>query len=240
MVWYCPICLTELFPFNHIEEEDLFIAEINKIEICPEIINISDGMLFNPFEVNADRYCTPLYEIDPDIKYYNSTGFHLGTNCNCYYEDHFETALKTKRIDIKTRNTLSMCHLNIRSMIANLSSFEICLNNMNYNFSVIGLSEIWLRDHNCNLYNIEDYTFTEVHRTERAGGGVGIFVKDDIPFHVRTDICGTERAGGGVGIFVKDDIPFHVRTDMCGITDVYECVLWKLIKNIFTKKISWE
>ena len=129
--WYCPICLTGLFPFNHIEEDDLFIAEINKIEICPEIINISDRMLVYPFEINEDQYYTPLYEIDPEIIYYNSIGSHLRTNCNYYYEDHFETALKTKCIDIKTRNTLSMCHLNIRSMRANLSSSEICLNNRN-------------------------------------------------------------------------------------------------------------
>ena len=167
-------------------------------------------MLFNPFEVNEDQYYTPLCEIDPDINYYNSIGSHLGTNCNYYYEGHFETALKTKCIDIKTRNTLSLCHLNIRSMRANLSSFEICLNNMNYNFSVIGLSETWLRDHNCNLYNIENYTFTEVHRTERAGGGVGLFV--------------------------KDDIPFHVRTDMCGITDIYECVFVEIDKDCFHKE----
>ena len=61
--WYCPICLTGLFPFNHIKDGDIFIAEINKIEICPEIINISVGMLFNPFEVNEDQYYTPLYEL---------------------------------------------------------------------------------------------------------------------------------------------------------------------------------
>ena len=182
----------------------MFLAEINKVDICPEIINISHGMQFNPFEVNEDQYYTPLYEIDLDINYYNSISSHLATNCNYYYEDHFETALKTKCIDIKTLNTLSTCHLNIRSMRANLSSFGIRLNNLNDIFSVIGLSEICLRDYNCNLYNIENYTFNEVRRTERAGRGVGIFV--------------------------KDDVPFQVQTDMCGITDVYECVFVEIDK----------
>ena len=43
---------------------------------------------------------------------------------------------------------------------------------MEYIFSVIGLSETWLRDYNCNLYNIDGYTFTEVHWSEKAGGGL--------------------------------------------------------------------
>ena len=34
-------------------------------------------------------------------------------------------------------------------------------------------------------------------------------------------------------MFVKDDIPFHVRTDMCGITDVYECVFVEIDKKYF-------
>ena len=141
-------------------------------EICPEIINISDGMLFNPFEGNEDQYYKPLYETDPDFNYYNSIRSHLGTYYNYHCEDHFETALKANSIHIKTGNIRSIWHLIIRSMRANLSSFEICLNNMNYNFSVIGLSENWFCDYNCNLYDIENYTFTEYHWTERAGAGL--------------------------------------------------------------------
>ena len=154
--WYYPLCLIGLFPFNHIEEEDLFIAEINKIEICPETIKVFDGMLFNAFEVNEDQFYTPLYKIDLDVNYYNSTSSHLGTNCNYYYYDHFEITLKTKCIDIKTRNTLSIYQFNTRSLRAKLPSFEICLNNTNYNFSVMELSETLLRDYTYNyiLYNI--------------------------------------------------------------------------------------
>ena len=49
---------------------------------------------------------------------------------------------------------------------------------MEYNFSAIGLSETWFRDYNCNIYNIDGYSFTWVHRSEKAGGGVGIFVRE--------------------------------------------------------------
>ena len=92
-------------------------------------------------------------------------------------------------------------------MGANLSHIEICLNNLNYNCSVIGLSETWRLDYNCNLYNIDFYTFTEVHRIERAWNGVGIFV--------------------------KGDVPFQVRNDMCRIIDVYECFFVEIDKEYF-------
>ena len=45
---------TGCFPFNHIEDDDLFIAVINQIEICPQIINKPEEMLLNSFEVNED------------------------------------------------------------------------------------------------------------------------------------------------------------------------------------------
>ena len=59
--WYCSNCLSGLFPFNHIEGDEMFIAEINTIEIGPKVINSSHEMLFNPFEVNEDEYYSTLY-----------------------------------------------------------------------------------------------------------------------------------------------------------------------------------
>ena len=48
--------------------------------------------------------------------------------------------------------------------------------------------------------------------------------------------------GGGVGIFVREDVPYQVRNDMCGINDVYKCVFIEIDKEYFHKeKISlWE
>ena len=52
----------------------------------------------------------------------------------------------------------------------------MCLENLQFNFSVIGISETWLNDYNCDLYNINGYDFVEAHRSGRSGGGVGIFL----------------------------------------------------------------
>ena len=47
---------------------------------------------------------------------------------------------------------------------------------MEYTFSVKGLSETWLRGYNFNLFDLDGFTFAEVHRSEKAGGRAGILV----------------------------------------------------------------
>ena len=86
----------------------------------------------------------------------------------------------------------SLCHLNIRSMPANLQHFERYLESLHFEFSCIGLTETWLRYENCNLYCLNGYTLVEKHRVLRKGGGVGLFVKDAIPFQTRDDLLSTD------------------------------------------------
>ena len=80
--WYCRNCLGELFPFNHIEDDKLFVAEINTFGLNAVSINSSFDLLFNPFELNEDDYYSPLCEIDPDVNFYNKISSHLGSSCN--------------------------------------------------------------------------------------------------------------------------------------------------------------
>ena len=58
---------------------------------------------------------------------------------------------------------------------------------MDFDFSIIGVSETWLRDWNCDLYNIEGYELVESHRPVRTGGGVGIYLKLDIDLKAFND-----------------------------------------------------
>ena len=79
--------------------------------------------------------------------------------------------------------------MNIRSLKANISSFEICLENTGLRFSIIGVSETWLNHVTCNLYNIHGYNLIETHRSGRTGGGVGIYVRHDISFEKGNDLA---------------------------------------------------
>ena len=87
----------------------------------------------------------------------------------------------------------SLCHINIRSQKANLKSFEICLENLQFNFSIIRITETWLNDYNCDLYSLNGYNFVEAHKSGRSGGGVGIFLVNDIPYQKRPDLIPEQK-----------------------------------------------
>ena len=62
------------------------------------------------------------------------------------------------------------------------TSRERYINNLDHNFTVIGISESWFKEHNVDRYGIESYTFRPI----RSGGGVSIFVQHSIEYFVRT------------------------------------------------------
>ena len=47
--WYCSLCISQIFPLNNIEEDDIFQCELNGIDIDEHTIKSLSGRLFNPF-----------------------------------------------------------------------------------------------------------------------------------------------------------------------------------------------
>ena len=46
LTWFCKTCITELFSFNHIEHDDVFVSEVNYIGSCTRSIeSLSDLLL---------------------------------------------------------------------------------------------------------------------------------------------------------------------------------------------------
>ena len=187
-IWYCSKCVVEILPFNHIEDDDTFISEVNNMDINTQTLESLSELLFNPFELNTDDQYSPLYDIDPDVHFYNELDSHIGLKCNYYFEDMVSTAIEDNFKGRSYHSVFSICHMNIRSLKANLASFETCLENVDIPFTVIGISETWLRDCNCDLYDIMGYNLIENHRHNKMGGGVGIFLKSNISFQIRSDL----------------------------------------------------
>ena len=113
---------------------------------------------------------------------------YSANNYNYYYEHQFPNVIQQRFNHMMTQNTFSLCHINIRSQKANLKPFEICLENLEFQFSVIGITETWLKDFNSDLYNIDGFNFVETHRTEKTWGGVGIFLKSNLCYQRRSDL----------------------------------------------------
>ena len=145
--WYCVSCITTCFPFNHIENDDTFKVEISNLDIESKDIESLSQLLFNPFELNNDDIYSPLCDRDPDVNYYDLLETHV-QQCNYYFENSFLPVIQNK---LKYNNVFSLCHINIRSLKANLPSFEVCLENLGYQFSIIGMSETWLSEFNADL-----------------------------------------------------------------------------------------
>ena len=157
-IWYCSLCISQIFPLNNlnnIEEDDIFLCELNGIDIDEHTIESLLGLLFNPVQLNDKYHYTLKSQIDPDVTFYNDIDSHLGLNCNYYMENSFYDLINTQMNGLTSENLFSLCHVNIRSLRANLSSLELTLNNIRIHFTAIGVSETCLNDHSCNLYNIE-------------------------------------------------------------------------------------
>ena len=72
-------------------------------------------------------------------------------------------------------------------MIKNLNDFENYIGQLDHNFTIIGFSETWLQEFNCNLHGLNGYTIVERHRLT-PGGGVAVCISDDVNLMERQDL----------------------------------------------------
>ena len=96
-----------------------------------------ESLKFNPFDSTAEILNDDSF--DPDVNFFNNNIEKLDTP----YISHE----KIEDLNINTSaNTLSVLHLNIRSMKKNFKSLKLFLSNFNSDFSIICFSETWLDD----------------------------------------------------------------------------------------------
>ena len=89
---------------------------------------------------------------------------------------------------LKNPNQLSNFCLNIRSLPKNHRKLVTLLNTIDTQFTTISLTETWLQDHNFELYEIEGYSHISQLRENKNGGGVSIFIKNNLNFKIREDL----------------------------------------------------
>ena len=69
--WLCPPCFEDLFPFNHIEDDDEF-AHLCHNGIS-NIIKISD-LIYNQFDSNASNFIN-CSEFDPNLNFFSEQNY---------------------------------------------------------------------------------------------------------------------------------------------------------------------
>ena len=138
--WSCPICLSELFPFYEIPNDNEIINCIQNI--APYNLETLENMLFDPFELNEDGGI--LDEIDPDNIFYNIHANSLISSCKYLQPDQVGPTTSKSKHPLN----LSVMHLNIRSMPHNHTALDTLLHSIDHPFTFIGLTETWLKPHN--------------------------------------------------------------------------------------------
>ena len=150
--WVCYTCLGNVLQFQSLDTDEFasIILDMASSEAAGSNANRSS---FSDFDV-----LKPV--IDPDnlnnneitCDYFNEFKFKASFNCNDYTNFYF-------------------LHMNIRSLSKHFDELHNYFQTLHSNFSVIGLSETWLKDSDMpfNIYSIPDYHLETNCRKDRVG-----------------------------------------------------------------------
>ena len=81
-----------------------------------------------------------------------------------------------------------MLNANIRSLYSKFESLKDFLRESDMNFNIIGLVETWLKDRPHEYFEIDGYNLELTNRQNKRGGGVCLYVDENINYKVRNDL----------------------------------------------------
>ena len=102
--WHCPTCLSFLFPYNLITDENDFIRDFSG-ESHKSISYISEK-LFMPFELIDKDHRTSWCDRDPDLHFYQEVN-QATVKCNYYFGKKLWWNIRTKW----KKDVLSLCYI---------------------------------------------------------------------------------------------------------------------------------
>ena len=149
--------------------------------------------------MNTKNNLTLSNTIDPDNSYQQLQI----SPCGYYIENQFKKILSEKHKTMKTK--FSAMHLNIRSINRNFSQLTNLLLSLEHQFHAIGISETWLKDSN-HLFDIENYDFIHSNRKHRLGGGVGLYLANNLDYKIRSNLT-FDNSKSTDSLFVEVTIP---------------------------------
>ena len=144
---------------------------------CDNCLNIFD-LQTNFIERGND----PFIHNDPDNQFLNEI---LSNSSDYFTADSFSSKCKKYSTN---KNDFSLIHLNIRSIPKNMDQFLMFLETVNCEFSIIGFTETWLKEENVDCYGISGYNCEHNYRKDKIGGGVSLFIKNEMEYNCRKDL----------------------------------------------------
>lgn len=83
---------------------------------------------------------------------------------------------------------LSLYHINAQSMRNKGEEIESELVHLNYDFDIMGFSETWFSSQS-DVVSLGNYNMESVFRTGKRGGGVSLYIKQNLPYEAWPDYC---------------------------------------------------
>ena len=185
--------LSELPFFNESEIEEY--KAINISHILPDFKNIC----FNPLILNTisdnKEYC------NDDTSNETEHWMNIASHQSKYFDQHtFHNAIQEKI----TSNSchFSTFHINSRSLKCHYTELLQFLDSLNFNFTVIGVSESWLDSTNEQMHTIPGYKAYHLSRDKQKGGGISLYIHDNVnSCKLREDL--TSNDGEYESLFVE-------------------------------------
>ena len=106
-------------------------------------------------------------------------------NINCKYV----TNDQLNQMSSNQNGSLTLLNVNIRIIGKNLDTLELCLKTLDHKFTVIRLSETYLKDKPFDYYQLPGYIFEYVKQSRSWKGGVGIFISNNVKYKLRHYLC---------------------------------------------------
>ena len=185
-----------VLPFNHLDDCSFNIA-LYEMAHGPLHVDADrlDTLLFNPIDESHLDYLTQ--NLDP-----NFTFFALSPTSSYMVQDEVNAILESKQENA----SFSLLHVNARSLLSSFDDLKSLAANSRQTFTAIGISETWLNDNTSDRVNLPGYNFLSCHRTARSGGGVGLYLRNDLEYRICSE-CNFSDPNIIESLFVEIFVP---------------------------------
>lgn len=146
--------------------------------------NVSTDEIISMFSSIGDEpepcspFLDPHIDLDTNTILDNPVNLHNNVNdCLYYSEESFNSHFGSKVVN----TSLSLLHLNARSLNSKFCEFERLLSGLNVHFDVIAISETWFDKYtNLPSFALDGYTLYQSARANKQGGGVALYVSNNL------------------------------------------------------------
>ena len=185
--WLCITCISMALPFTHRVEENDFMDALSEswMSHCKNRYFTFESLLekaFNPFELD-DGKVQCLWVI-LTLAYI----FLMIWQQVIIFLTLIIMSRMTLSVSVSDNDScFSVIHMNIRSIPRTLHEFEAYPHCLDFDFTVIALTETWFTDSTAEMYGLTGYYHEIQYRKDQKGGGVSLLIKENIEYVTRNN-----------------------------------------------------